>query len=121
MLRRTGFFREFYPDRPDLPSMREHMRAKRARSEAEIVAYLRADAGAHRAAGRRPGRRRSSLEGSEVTFVYRLLKGPWGIGIALTAEARPHVAGSPGARFGLRPRDPLVTFDRAANRYIVDL
>jgi hypothetical protein len=42
MLRRVGFFREFYPDHPALPWMRDQMHTKRTRSESEIVAYLRA-------------------------------------------------------------------------------
>ena len=42
MLRRVGFFREFYPDHPSLPAMRDHMGTRRIRSEAKIVEYLRA-------------------------------------------------------------------------------
>jgi hypothetical protein len=41
VLRRVGFFREFYPDDLSLPSMRDQMRNKRIRSEGKIVEYLR--------------------------------------------------------------------------------
>lgn len=42
MLRRVGFFREFYPDYPSLPWMRDAMSTRRIRSEARIVRYLKA-------------------------------------------------------------------------------
>jgi hypothetical protein len=42
MLRRAGFFREFYPDHPSLPWLRDHVSTRRVRSETKIVDYLRA-------------------------------------------------------------------------------
>jgi hypothetical protein len=41
VLRRVGFFREFYPNHPSLPWLREQVGTRRIRSEAQIVAYLR--------------------------------------------------------------------------------
>lgn len=41
MLRRVGFFREFYPDHASLPSLREQAGTRRIRSEERIVGYLR--------------------------------------------------------------------------------
>ena len=42
MLRRVGFFREFYPDCADLLWMRDCMGTRRVRSEERIVRYLEA-------------------------------------------------------------------------------
>lgn len=41
MLRRVGFFAEFYPDHPSLPMLSDHVCAKAARFETRIVGYLR--------------------------------------------------------------------------------
>jgi hypothetical protein len=41
MLRRVGFFREFYPDHSSLPWLREQIGTRRIRSESKIVEYLR--------------------------------------------------------------------------------
>ncbi|GAA0801685.1 hypothetical protein [Spirilliplanes yamanashiensis] len=42
MLTRIGFFREFFADHPELPSIRDHVRPHPAESAGQVVAYLRA-------------------------------------------------------------------------------